>query len=183
MLTDNMDKIKDKMPAYESAIKDAVKRNEPEEVFKMIYDQATETTNVDGKEVSSRAATEEIFGKEMVQKAIDLHNNKTKANEKTSEAQAGQITEKPTGGTETGQPVGGAAASSKINRTCIQNRCGHDGQRKRVAHMPTATTTTEDSRSKLVQNHPLVCLKNVFLECVYQWRQLARQVEELERGC
>src|ERR1700722_16904591 len=33
-------------------------------------------------------------------------------------------------------------------------RCGHDGQRKRVAHMPTAATTTEDSRSKLAQNHP-----------------------------
>src|SRR5207247_680625 len=41
-----------------------------------------------------------------------------------------------------------------------RHRCGHDGQRKRVAHMPTATTTTEDSRSKLVQNHPLVCLKS-----------------------
>jgi hypothetical protein len=24
--------------------------------------------------------------------------------------------------------------------------------------------------------------KKIFLECVYQWRQLARQVEELERG-
>jgi hypothetical protein len=46
-------------------------------------------------------------------------------------------------------------ASSKINGTSIQNRCGHDGQRKRVAHMPTATTTTEDSRSKLVKNRPL----------------------------
>jgi hypothetical protein len=34
-----------------------------------------------------------------------------------------------------------------------QPRCGHDGQRKRVAHMPTAATT-EDSRSKLAQNHP-----------------------------
>jgi hypothetical protein len=45
----------------------------------------------------------------------------------------------------------GATASSKINGTCIQNRCGHDGQRKRVAHMHPATTTTEDSRSKLAQ--------------------------------
>jgi hypothetical protein len=42
----------------------------------------------------------------------------------------------------------------KINGTSIQIRCGHDGQRKRVAHMPTATTTKEDSRSNLVQNHP-----------------------------
>jgi hypothetical protein len=34
-----------------------------------------------------------------------------------------------------------------------RHRCGHDGQRKRVAHTPTATTT-EDSLSKLIQNHP-----------------------------
>src|SRR5215471_12276949 len=33
------------------------------------------------------------------------------------------------------------------------------GQRKRVAHMSTATTTKDDSSSKMVQNHPLVCLK------------------------
>src|ERR1019366_10566884 len=52
------------------------------------------------------------------------------------------------------RPVGGATASSKLNGTSIQIRCGHDGQRKRVAHMPTATTTTEDSRSNLVHNHP-----------------------------
>jgi hypothetical protein len=30
----------------------------------------------------------------------------------------------------------------------------NDGQRKRVAHMPTATTTKDDSRSKLVQKSP-----------------------------
>src|SRR5262249_12720712 len=33
------------------------------------------------------------------------------------------------------------------------------GQRKRVAHMSTATTTKDDSSSKMVQNRPLVCLK------------------------
>src|SRR5262245_56732386 len=43
---------------------------------------------------------------------------------------------------------------SQICAAGIQHRCGHDGQRKRVAHMPTATATTEDSRSKLIQNHP-----------------------------
>jgi hypothetical protein len=26
-----------------------------------------------------------------------------------------------------------------------RRRCGHDGQRKRVAHMPTATTTAKES--------------------------------------
>ena len=49
--------------------------------------------------------------------------------------------------------LGGATAITSP-RSSIKHRCGHDGQRKRVAHMPTATTTTEDSRSKLVQNHP-----------------------------
>ena len=44
-------------------------------------------------------------------------------------------------------------ASSQIRAAGIQHRCGHAGQRKRVAHMPTATTT-EDSHSKLIQNHP-----------------------------
>src|SRR5262245_46395699 len=43
---------------------------------------------------------------------------------------------------------------SQICAAGIQHRCVHDGQRKRVAHMPTATATTEDSRSKLIQNHP-----------------------------
>src|SRR5262245_51248566 len=46
------------------------------------------------------------------------------------------------------------AGPSRIRPAGIQHRCGHDGQRKRVAHMPTATATTEDSRSKLIQNHP-----------------------------
>jgi hypothetical protein len=36
----------------------------------------------------------------------------------------------------------------------LPTRCGHDGQRKRVAHMRTATTATQDSRSKMGQNHP-----------------------------
>src|SRR6266496_3244042 len=35
-----------------------------------------------------------------------------------------------------------------------RHRCGHDGQRKCVAHMPTAATTTEDSRSNLAENYP-----------------------------
>jgi hypothetical protein len=31
--------------------------------------------------------------------------------------------------------------SIPANSTQAQHRCGHDGQRKRVAHMPTATTS------------------------------------------
>src|SRR5437660_3461255 len=35
-----------------------------------------------------------------------------------------------------------------------RHRCGHDGQRKCVAHMPTAAATTEDSRSKFGRKLP-----------------------------
>jgi hypothetical protein len=52
------------------------------------------------------------------------------------------------------EPIGGGTAPSQIHGASSRQRYGHDGQRKRVAHMPTATTTKEDSRSKLVQNHP-----------------------------
>src|SRR6266566_3426724 len=45
-------------------------------------------------------------------------------------------------------------ALSQIHGSSTQHRCGHDGQRKRVAHMPTATTTTEDSRSKFGRKLP-----------------------------
>lgn len=76
LLTESMPQIKDKMPTMEGPILDAIKRNEPEEVFKEIYDQATQTKTVDGKEMSSRPATEEIFGKQLVDKAIELHNQK-----------------------------------------------------------------------------------------------------------
>src|SRR3977135_457004 len=52
------------------------------------------------------------------------------------------------------EPIGGGTAPTQISGASSRQRCGNDGQRKRVAHMPTATTTKEDSRSKLVQNHP-----------------------------
>lgn len=87
LLTSNIERIKSNMPAFEGAVREAVKRNEPEEVFKMIHDQASETTNVDGKEVSARAKTEEVFGKKLVDKAYELHNNKTTNNgERTNNA-------------------------------------------------------------------------------------------------
>ena len=34
---------------------------------------------------------------------------------------------------------------------------------KGVAHIPTATTTTDDRNSKSTQNHPLVCLKTLLI--------------------
>lgn len=106
LLTTNMDQIKANIPTMESSIRDAIKRNEPEEVFKMIYDQAVETKAVEGKEISARGATEEAFGKELVDKAFELHNNKTTSNEQGNAHDAGagrgnetqgprQVTEKP----------------------------------------------------------------------------------------
>src|SRR3979490_2844350 len=52
------------------------------------------------------------------------------------------------------EPIGGGTAPSQIYGASSRQRCGNDGQRKRVAHMPTPATTKKDSRSKLVQNHP-----------------------------
>lgn len=80
LLSDNLDRIKKNMPAFEGPIRDAIAENRPEEVMQMIADQATETTKVDGKEVSSRAATEEIFGKELVDRAISLSKKEKEPN-------------------------------------------------------------------------------------------------------
>src|SRR6266699_4637867 len=57
-------------------------------------------------------------------------------------------------------------ALSQIHGSSTQHRCGHDGQRKRVAHMPTATTTTEDSRSKFGRKLPT----RVHDEGILKWR-------------
>lgn len=120
MLTDNLERIRDKIPTMEGQVREAVKRNEPEQVFKEIYDQATQSKTVDGKEVSSRPAAEETFGKTLVEKAIDLHNQKSTTNGKADNAHPaqtgneGQVTpEKPQEGAApgtTGQPE--PAASS-----------------------------------------------------------------------
>jgi broad specificity phosphatase PhoE len=82
LLTSNIDRIKANIPTMEGQVREAIKRNEPEQVFQEIHDQATQTTNVDGKEISSRSKTEDIFGKELVDKAFDLHNNKKPDNGK-----------------------------------------------------------------------------------------------------
>ena len=115
LLTENMGRIAEKIPTMEGQVRESIKRNEPEQVFKEIYDQATQTTNVDGKEISSRAATEETFGKALVKKAFELHKQKTTSDEKTAnDAQAGgrpgQITETPPegAGSETTGLVAGA---------------------------------------------------------------------------
>lgn len=78
LLNDNLDRIKEKMPTMEGPIKDAIARNEPEEVYKEIASQALETTKVDGVEKSSRGLTEEIFGKAVVDKAIEISKQKEK---------------------------------------------------------------------------------------------------------
>lgn len=108
LLTSNLDKIKEKVPTMEGQVLEAIKRNEPEEIFKMIHDQASETTTVDGKEVSARANTEESFGKVLVDKAYELHNNKTTANAKGNENAGG-----PDQAQEiAGKPQEGAAAET-----------------------------------------------------------------------
>lgn len=124
MLTSNMGRIKEKIPTMEGQVLEAIKRNEPEEVFKEIYDQATQTTKLDGKDVSTRGQAEETFGKALVDKAIELHNNKTENNAKETVAGAapaggrdqaqGQVsTEKPGEGAvpEAPQPQEAAASS------------------------------------------------------------------------
>lgn len=123
LLTDHLDRIRDKMQPMESQVKEAIKRNEPETVFKEIYDQASQTTKVEGKEVSTRVATEETFGKALVEKAFELHDQSSKqkiaSDEKAvtiTDAQAGnqgQVTEKPKEGAapETTGAVEPAASS------------------------------------------------------------------------
>lgn len=100
LLTENMGRIAEKIPTMEGQVRESIKRNEPEQVFKEIYDQATQTTNVDGKEISSRAATEETFGKALVQKAFELHEQKTPTiaealAQPAPAGSAGKVNEKP----------------------------------------------------------------------------------------
>src|SRR6266568_1192456 len=73
-------------------------------------------------------------------------------------------------------------ALSQIHGSSTQHRCGHDGQRKRVAHMPTATTTTEDSRSKFGRKLPTrVHDEGVFITGRRD-RELAAAVKEIGRN-
>lgn len=113
ILTDYMDYIKDKVPGMEDKAREAIKRNEPEAFFKDIYDEASQTKTVEGKETSLRPDAEEKFGKALVDKAYELHNPKTKTDGKTDNAHAaqagnaGQVSEKPPEGAaaETKEPV------------------------------------------------------------------------------
>jgi hypothetical protein len=57
-------------------------------------------------------------------------------------------------------PTGNGLADNLINPN--PKLCGHDGQRKRVAHMPTATTSTAVSKSKSGDIHPLECAMKQF---------------------
>lgn len=112
LLHDNLDRIREKMPTMEGPIKDAIARNEPEEVYREIASQAQETTKVDGVEKSSRSLTEEIFGKALVDKAIEISKKKPEPIPKEE-----SVNEKPTEGAETNNAeVSGAASSISVVR-------------------------------------------------------------------
>lgn len=91
LLHDNLDRIKDKAPEFEQTVKDAIAANNPEEAFKIISDKANETKKVEGVETSLRPEAEEIYGKPLVEKAIELSKQSKIENngEKTNQANAG----------------------------------------------------------------------------------------------
>lgn len=118
LLTSNLDRIREKIQPMETQVLDAIKRNEPEQIFQEIYDQATQTTKFEGRDVSTRPQAEETFGKALVDKAIELHNNKTKTNEKADDASQagnqGQVAGKPTEGAAPEAPQAGEHAASSF---------------------------------------------------------------------
>lgn len=127
LLTDNLDRIRDKIQPMEASVRDAIKRNKPEEVFKEIYNQATETTKFEGKEISTRPQTEETFGKALVEKAFELHEQKSSARPPQEGRQTVETVEKPSEGavSETAgatQP----AASSFLQTTKYQSDALHE---------------------------------------------------------
>jgi broad specificity phosphatase PhoE len=98
LLHDNLDRIKNKAPEFEQTAKDAIAANTPEEAFKIIADKANETKKVEGKETSLRSEAEDIYGKPLVEKALELSKQKSKVNGKTNETNAkaeGQVAPKP----------------------------------------------------------------------------------------
>ena len=77
LLTDQLDRIREKEPGMEGKIREAIKRNEPEEIFSEIHKRASETKKSEGEEVSLRPEVEETFGKGLVDKAFELHKKPT----------------------------------------------------------------------------------------------------------
>lgn len=91
LLHDNLDKIKDKVPEFEQTAKDAIAANTPEEAFKIIADKANETKTVEGKETSLKSEAEELYGKPLVKKALELSKqSKSENNENSQRQQADQ---------------------------------------------------------------------------------------------
>lgn len=132
LLTDNLQQLKEKVPAMEAKVREAVRRNEPESLFQEIYDEASQTKKVEGKEVSLRADAEEKYGKKLVDKAFELQKQKTTTDGKETgphDAQAGhegQITpEKPQEGaappTTSEEPVPTAPSLIKPTSDKIQS--------------------------------------------------------------
>jgi broad specificity phosphatase PhoE len=120
LLTSNLDRIREKIQPMESQVLEAIKRNEPEQIFQEIYDQASQTTKFEGRDVSTRPQAEETFGKALVDKAIELHNNKTESDEKAANdapqaGNQGQVSaEKPQEGAAPESPQAGEPAASSF---------------------------------------------------------------------
>lgn len=159
LLTDNLGRIRDKIEPMESQVREAIKRNEPEGVFKEIYDQATQTTKLEGKEVSTRPATEEIFGKALVEKAFELHNQKTETNGKTQNADnaqtgnEGQVTSRnPT------EDSSGSSLETSNPDTDAYNWTQQAGRTKEINGEDWALSTKKYSEG------PLVKIKKKILE-------------------
>lgn len=138
LLHDNLDRIREKMPTMEGPIKDAIARNEPEEVYREIASQAHETTKVDGVEKSSRPLTEEIFGKALVDKAIEISKKKPEPIPKEE-----SVSEKPKEGVEGNGDVAGATSSISVIKP------GEIKQPEIVTIKPQNNATTEQSAGKM----------------------------------
>jgi len=113
LLTDHLDRIREKMPVMESQLLEAVKRNEPEKFFQEIYDQASQTTKFEGRDVSSRPQVEEIFGKKLVERAFELHNHPVPP-EAVAVGERPSTEEKPPEGAATATPEAPASAASSF---------------------------------------------------------------------
>ncbi len=119
LLSSNLDRIKEKIQPMEGQVLEAIKRNEPEQIFQEIYDQATQTTKFEGRDVSTRPQAEETFGKALVDKAIELHNNKTTSDEKAANdapqaGNQGQVAGKPEEGAAPRSPEAAEPAASSF---------------------------------------------------------------------
>lgn len=109
LLSDNIERIRKNEPALEEKIKEAIAKNQPEEIMQLIADRANETKTVEGKEVNSKSETEEIFGKKLVDKAIEF----SKKGGKPTEAKSPETTP-PNGEGDNATPASSPSSISVI---------------------------------------------------------------------